>query len=246
MARNQRGKALSSATVVSRKGVEISRSGMNRKFKQKASLILSLLFRTTFILREKWRRLYSHVLLSSRLPVPLSGSVIVLGRANVYGTGNIHFGENVLLYPNLHLETQLGGSIEIGDNVVLSSGVHLVSIAKIRIGPGTMIGEYSSIRDANHDRLQEFPIREAGYTASPIAIGSEVWIGRGAAILEGVSIGDGATVGANAVVTRDVPAGATVVGVPARQVRVTEMSKSSRFASKSFKEDDAETRSCPN
>lgn len=219
---------------------------MNRKFKQKASLILSLLFRTTFILREKWRRLYSHVLLSSRLPVPLSGSVIVLGRANVYGTGNIHFGENVLLYPNLHLETQLGGSIEIGDNVVLSSGVHLVSIAKIRIGPGTMIGEYSSIRDANHDRLQEFPIREAGYTASPIAIGSEVWIGRGAAILEGVSIGDGATVGANAVVTRDVPAGATGVGVPARQVRVTEMSKSSRFASKSFKEDDAETRSCPN
>ncbi len=212
---------------------------MNRQFKQTSSLVLSLLFRATLILRQKWRRFYSHALLSSTLPAPLSGSVIVMGRANVYGTGNIRFGENVLLYPNLHLETQQGGSIEIGDNVVLSSGVHLVSVEKIRIGPGTMIGEYSSVRDANHARSQECPIREAGYTASHITIGSEVWIGRGAAILEGVSIGDGATVGANAVVTRDVPAGATVVGVPARQVRVTETSKPSSFPSKSSKVDDA-------
>lgn len=39
-----------------------------------------------------------------------------------------------------------------------------------------------------------------------------VYIGAGAKILGGVRIGRGATVGANAVVTRDVPAGATVVG----------------------------------
>lgn len=39
-----------------------------------------------------------------------------------------------------------------------------------------------------------------------------VYIGAGAKILGGVRIGRGATVGANAVVTKDVPAGATVVG----------------------------------
>jgi len=39
-----------------------------------------------------------------------------------------------------------------------------------------------------------------------------VYIGAGAKILGGVRIGRGATVGANAVITKDVPAGATVVG----------------------------------
>ena len=46
----------------------------------------------------------------------------------------------------------------------------------------------------------------------------EVWIGRGVTVLPGVRIGDGAVVGANAVVTRNVPAGARVGGVPARSL----------------------------
>jgi maltose O-acetyltransferase len=46
-----------------------------------------------------------------------------------------------------------------------------------------------------------------------------VWIGGGALILPGVSVGDDAIVGAGAVVTRDVPAGATVTGNPARPLR---------------------------
>jgi maltose O-acetyltransferase len=49
-----------------------------------------------------------------------------------------------------------------------------------------------------------------------VRIGSDVWIGGGAIVLPGVAIGDGAVIGAGSVVTRDVPAGATVVGNPAR------------------------------
>ena len=64
-------------------------------------------------------------------------------------------------------------------------------------------------------------VRDAGHRARAIHIGSEVWIGRGAAVLAGVTIGDGATVGANAVVTRDVAPGAVVGGVPAVPLRTS-------------------------
>ena len=50
----------------------------------------------------------------------------------------------------------------------------------------------------------------------PVRIGSDVWIGGGAIILPGVTIGDGAIIGAGSVVTRDVGAGVTVTGNPAR------------------------------
>ena len=102
---------------------------------------------------------------------------------------------------------------------LLSRGVNLVAMAGIFIGAGSMIGENTSIRDANHIREVGKPIRDAGHEARVINIGREVWVGRGAAILAGVTIGDKATVGANAVVTRNVPAGAVVGGVPARPLR---------------------------
>jgi maltose O-acetyltransferase len=52
----------------------------------------------------------------------------------------------------------------------------------------------------------------------PIRIGADAWIGGGAILLPGVSIGEGAIVAAGAVVTRDVPAGTTVAGNPARHL----------------------------
>lgn len=50
-------------------------------------------------------------------------------------------------------------------------------------------------------------------------IGDRVFIGAGARVLGGIRIGDDAVIGANAVVLEDVPAGVTVVGIPARPVR---------------------------
>jgi serine O-acetyltransferase len=50
------------------------------------------------------------------------------------------------------------------------------------------------------------------------AIGDDVWIAAGAKIIGGVVVGDRAAIGANAVVVKDVPAGCTVAGVPARVI----------------------------
>ena|SRR5580765_1414964 len=182
---------------------------------------LRVLLRAVAALRESSRRLYFHSSLAAQLCTKLPTSVVVLGRAWVYGTGDVQFGERALIYPDLHLETQGAASIRLGERVVISRGVHLVAMEGIVIGDGTMIGEYTSIRDANHSRMEGVSLRDAGYAAKPIRIGNEVWIGRGVTILGGVTIGDGATVGANAVVTRDVPAGAVVAGVPAREIHAT-------------------------
>jgi len=61
--------------------------------------------------------------------------------------------------------------------------------------------------------------REGLECGKPVRIGRDVWIGGAALIMPGVTVGDGAVVGAGSVVTRDVEAGATVMGNPARAKR---------------------------
>jgi len=192
---------------------------MKRGVKGTLSSVLASVLRSTRGVRKNLTRLYAHAALSADMARGAPASLVIEGRAFVDGTRNVRFGENVLLYAGLHLETQHDARIEIGDDAVISRGVHIVAMAGVTIGAGSMIGEYSSIRDANHRRSGEATIRQSGHTATPIIIGKEVWIGRGVTVLGGVTIGDGATVGANAVVTRDVAPGATVAGVPAVPIR---------------------------
>jgi len=151
----------------------------------------------------------------------LSTDTVVLGPVEIHGSRRIKSGRGLYLYRDLYFETMGHAEIEIGDRVVMSRGVHLVAYAGIRIGAGTMIGEYASIRDANHQYRDNSDLRDAPHDARPVNIGSNVWIGRGAIILPGVQIGDRAVIGANAVVTRDVAAGIVVAGVPARPLSRT-------------------------
>jgi acetyltransferase-like isoleucine patch superfamily enzyme len=163
-------------------------------------------------------RAWAHARLSAAAAFPVPCSVVVQSSPEVHGTARVHFGQNLYLYRDLYLETQDEGEITLGDDVVISRGTHIVSFGRITIGDGTMIGEYCSIRDANHRFGAGEAIRYGGHSSMPIKIGRQVWIGRGVAVLAGVTIGDGAVVGANAVVTRDVPPGAVVAGVPARPI----------------------------
>ncbi len=63
-------------------------------------------------------------------------------------------------------------------------------------------------------------------------LGRSVVIGAGAKVLGPILIGDGAKIGSNAVVVRDVPAGATAVGIPARLVTADDQDRREAQAAK--------------
>lgn len=110
-----------------------------------------------------------------------------------------------------------GAHITLGADVFLNYGCVLLDVCPIDIGDGTQIGPMTQVLTADHPRdpSQRALGLECG---APISIGSNVWIGGGVLILPGVTVGDDAILGAGAVVTRDVAAGITVVGNPARPV----------------------------
>jgi acetyltransferase-like isoleucine patch superfamily enzyme len=165
------------------------------------------------------RRLWAFTRLNSALGGKVDASVVVLNMPELHGTRQITLGKNLYLYRDLYWETQENGRITIGNDVVLSRGVHLVSFAEIILEDGVMIGEYASIRDANHEIVAGHSVRHTGHTGKPIRICRNVWLGRGVTVLSGVTIGEGAVIGANAVVTKDIPAGAVAVGVPAKVIK---------------------------
>lgn len=111
-----------------------------------------------------------------------------------------------------------GYNIRLGRGVFLNFNCVVLDVVAVDIGDGTQIGPGVQILTADHP--MDPAVRAQGLEfGRPITIGKDVWIGGGALILPGVTVGDGAVIGAGSVVTRDVPAGTTVVGNPARPLR---------------------------
>ncbi|MEP3276536.1 MAG: sugar O-acetyltransferase [Stappiaceae bacterium] len=108
-----------------------------------------------------------------------------------------------------------GFNIHLGSDVYLNAGCTILDTAPVRIGAGTLIGPAVQIYCPEHHKHADK--RKQGLEfARPVEIGANVWIGGGSIILGGVVIGDDAIIAAGSVVTRDVEAGTTVKGNPAR------------------------------
>lgn len=108
----------------------------------------------------------------------------------------------------------LSGRLRIGCDC--SINISTAVRGEITMGDGVRIGSHVSILAFNHGFEPGIEVFRQPLTEKGIQIGSDVWIGSHAVILDGVTIGDGAVIGAAAVVTKNVPAGAIVAGVPAR------------------------------
>lgn len=143
-----------------------------------------------------------------------SGTVLVAPR-KLAGVERIHLGVEVAIFDGAWLQCEAGGGpLEIGDRTYLGHDVHVHAIDPVRIGAECVLADGVFIASTDHDR----EVRSQVHGTGPINIGDRVFLGQRAMVLGGVSIGDGATVAAGAVVTRDVPAGAVVAGIPARVV----------------------------
>lgn len=161
-------------------------------------------------------RFFFEVRARSLLRGCVAPGVQFIGPIHVEGTGNVHIGAGSRIGRRVFFETYGDARIDIGPHVTINDGVIVVAFAGIRIDEWTMIGEYAAIRDANHGMALGTPVRLQPHESAPIHLGADTWVGRSAIILRGVTLEPGAVVGANAVVTRDVPAGAIATGVPAR------------------------------
>lgn len=122
--------------------------------------------------------------------------------------------ENFGMFPPFY--TDCGKNIHIGKGVFINSGCHFQDQGGIFIGDGALIGHCVVLAILNH---AQNPENRGDIYPKPIHIGKNVWIGANATVTQGVTIGDGAIVAAGAVVTRDVPAGVVVAGVPARKIK---------------------------
>jgi maltose O-acetyltransferase len=124
-----------------------------------------------------------------------------------------HVGAGVVIRPPFFCD--FGYNIRVGDGVFLNFNCVILDVVEVSIGDRTQIGPAVQIYAADHPRDAE--TRASGLEfGRPVRIGRDVWIGGGAIILPGVTIGDGAVIGAGSVVTRDVGAGETAAGNPAR------------------------------
>lgn len=101
--------------------------------------------------------------------------------------------------------------VVIGDNVTIKCGVQLWD--GLRVADGVFIGPNATFTNDRMPRSKAYP---AAFLETTIE--EDASIGANATILPGIRIGRGAMVGAGAVVIRDVPPHATVVGNPARIV----------------------------
>jgi acetyltransferase-like isoleucine patch superfamily enzyme len=117
-------------------------------------------------------------------------------------------------------------TLVIGPNAHLGDHVHIVASDRVEIGRNCLMASKIFISDTTHGRYQgpgqsrpDTDPNSRPLHTRPVRIGDNVWIGDNVCVLPGVTIGDGAILNANAVVTKDVPDGCIVAGVPARVIK---------------------------
>jgi UDP-2-acetamido-3-amino-2,3-dideoxy-glucuronate N-acetyltransferase len=142
--------------------------------------------------------------------VKLGEGVRIFSFVNAYGC---EIGDETLVgaFVELQRGAKIGKRCKISSHTFVCEGVTIED--ECFIGHGVMFINDRHPAAVNDDGSMKAP---TDWTCENTVVRKRANIGSGAVIMCGVEIGEGALVGAGAVVTKNVPAGATVAGVPAR------------------------------
>ena len=129
--------------------------------------------------------------------------------------------------------------IEMGKGSTIHMGARFYQPNNIKIGKGTILGDHafldgraSLIIGSHVDIASQVMIYNSQHNLDsetmkakeePVKIGDYCFIGPRAIIMPGVILGKGAVVAGGAVVTKDVPAGVMVGGVPAQKIKTRKL-----------------------
>ncbi len=103
--------------------------------------------------------------------------------------------------------------LSVGRDSWIGVGAYLLNLEPIHIGADVCVSQEAMLCTGSHDANDPF----FEFDNAPIVIEDGAWVAARATILRGVRVGSGAVIGATALVTRDVPAGATVLAPPAQE-----------------------------
>ena len=131
----------------------------------------------------------------------------------VWGFTHLLSGARIGADCNICEQVFIEGDVVVGDRVTVKCGVQLWD--GLRLENDVFIGPNVTFTNDPFPRSKHYPNL---FPQTRIKAGAS--IGGGAVILPGLTIGEKAMVGAGSVVTRSVPAGAVVVGNPARVIRL--------------------------
>ena len=153
---------------------------------------------------------------------------LIVPPAVIHSPHRIEIGAGVILHQNAFLsvvEEHNGRRhtprLRIGDGTSFGYNLWISCVGEIDIGTEVLAGHNILITDTYHEfhdpdvAIMHQPMADP----EPVRIGDGVHLGPNVSILAGVTIGERSFVAAGAVVTRDVPPNAVVVGNPARVIR---------------------------
>lgn len=145
--------------------------------------------------------------------VKLGRDVRLHGFVNLYGC-EIGDETRIGTFVEIQKGAKIGARCKISSHTFICEGVTIED--EVFVGHGvTFINDHLPKATTSNGKVQS----ENDWECRKTLIETRASIGSGATLLGGITVGQGALVGAGSVVTRDVPAHATVAGNPARILR---------------------------